>query len=114
LIELSARRNAVMNLLTMRETPHANQESSTAYEVDVGALRFRVWYRSPTFLCLLAGQDPSTLFEFREGATLTMSYHQVGSTLPAEHLKASVRKIKRGQGGKLKGQYLVDLEIVKS
>jgi len=103
-----------MNLSTLREVPQANQGTSGACEVEVGPLRFKVWHKSTTFLCLLAGQDPSTLLEFREGETLTMAYHDAGSILPAEHLKTAVRKIKRNEGGKLKGQYLVDLEILKS
>jgi hypothetical protein len=103
-----------MNLTNLHEAPQANQESTSACEVEVGARRFKVWHKSPTYLCLLAGEDASTLFEFREGATLTMAYHQAGSTLPAEYLTTAVRKIKRNEGGKLKGQYLVDLEILKS
>jgi hypothetical protein len=108
------RRKAVMNLSTLRELPQANQENSSTCEVEVGPLRLKVWHRSPTYLCLLAGQDPSALLEFREGETLTMAYHDAGSSLPSEHLKTAVRKIKRNDAGKLKGQYLVDLEILKS
>ena len=103
-----------MNLSTLREVPQANPETSSACEVEVGSLRFKVWHKSPTYLCLLAGQDPSTLLEFREGETLTMAYLDAGSVLPAEHLKTEVRKVKRNDGGKLKGQYLVDLVILKS
>lgn len=103
-----------MNLSTLSEMPQANQAISSACEVEVGPLRFKVWHKSPTYLCLLAGQDPSTLLEFREGEMLTMAYHDAGSSLPCEHLKTAVRKIKRNDGGKLKGQYLVDLEILKS
>jgi hypothetical protein len=43
-----------------------------------------------------------------------MACHDAGSILPAENLKTAVRKIKRNDGGKLKGQYLVDLGILKS
>ena len=103
-----------MNLSTLREVPQVNQATFSACEVEVGPLRFKVWHKSPTYLCLLAGQDPYTLLEFREGETLTMAYHDVGSVLPSEHLKTAVRKIKRNEEGKLKGQYLVDLEILKS
>ena len=103
-----------MSLTTLREVPQVGLETSSAYEVEVGPLRFKVWHKSPTYLCLLAGQDPSALLEFREGEMLTLAYHDAGSRHPAEHLKTAVRRIKRNEGGKLRGQYLVDLEILKS
>jgi hypothetical protein len=103
-----------MNVSSLREVPHAKQETSSACVVEVGLQRFKVWHKSPTYLCLLAGQDPSALLEFREGRTLTMQYHDADSSLPSEHLKTAVRKIKRNDGGKLNGEYLVDLEILKS
>jgi hypothetical protein len=108
------RRRAVMNLSTLREVPQAKPETVGACEVEVGFLRFKVWHKSPTYLCLLAGQDPSALLEFREGEMLTMQYHDADSSVPSEHLKTAVRKIKRNDGGKLNGQYLIDLEILKS
>ena len=103
-----------MSLSILREVPPPAQVHASACEVEVGSVRFKVWHRSPTYLCLLAGEDPSTLLEFREGEMLTMAFHNAGSSLPSEHLKTAVRKIKRNDGGKLKGQYLVDLEILKS
>ena len=103
-----------MNLSTLHEVPQVTQEPFSACEVEVGALRFKVWHKSPTYLCFLAGQDPSTLLEFREGKTLTIVYYDSDSSFPSEHLKTAVRKIKRNERGKLKGQYLVDLEILKS
>lgn len=102
-----------MHLSTLREVPQAIQETSSACEVEFGHLRFKVWHKSPTYLCLVA-QDPLTLLEFREGEMLSMAYRDPGSMFPAEHLRTAVRKIKRNEAGKLKGQYLVDLEILKS
>ena len=103
-----------MSLSTLHEVPQADKEPFSACEVEVGPLRFKVWHKSPTYLCLLAGQDPTTLLEFREGKTLTIVYYDSDSSFPSEHLKTAVRKIKRNETGKLKGQYLVDLEILKS
>ena len=103
-----------MNVSTLREVPRGNQETCSACMVEVGPLRFKVWHKSPTYLCLLAEQDPSALLEFREGEMLSMEYYDADSILPSEHLNTSVRKIKRNDGGRLRGQYLVDLEILKS
>ena len=103
-----------MNLSTLREVPRANLETLCACLVEVGPLRFKVWHKSPTYLCLLAEEDPSTLAEFRVGETLSMEYHNADSSFPSESLTAAVRRIKRNEVGKLKGQYLVDLEILKS
>jgi hypothetical protein len=108
------RRNGIMNLSTWRQVPQADLGTSRAYEVEVRHLRFKVWHKSPTYLCLLGGQHPSALLEFREGEMLTVTYYGAGSPQPSEHLKTAVRKIKRNEGGKLKGQYLVDLEILNS
>jgi len=112
--EFSERRKVIMNLSTLREASQTSEETSGACEVEIGSLRFKVWHKSPTYLCLLAGHDPSALLEFREGKMLTLVYHGVGSDLPSEHLRTAIRKIKRNDEGKLKGQYLVDLEILKS
>ena len=103
-----------MNVSTLCEVPRGNQETSSACVVEVGLLRFKVWHKSPTYLCLLAEQNSSALLEFREGEMLSMEYYDADSILPSEHLKTSVRKIKRNDGRKLNGQYLVDLEILKS
>jgi hypothetical protein len=112
--EAAKRRREIMDFSPLRELPRANQGSSRACLVEVGPLRFKVWHKSPTYLCLLADEDPSTLLEFRVGKMLMMEYHDADSSLPSERLTTAVRKIKRNDGGKLKGQYLVDLEILKS
>jgi len=112
--EFSERRKVIMNLSTLREGPETGEGTSGACEVEIDSLRFKVWHKSPTYLCLLAGPDPSALLELREGRMLTLAYYGDGSNLPSEHLKTAIRKIKRNDGGKLKGQYLVDLEILKS
>lgn len=103
-----------MNVSTLREIPCSRQEITGGCSVEMGPLRFKVWHKSPTYLCLLAGQDPSAFLEFREGATLTLEYFDGNSSLPSERLSTAVRKIKRNVGERLKGQYLVDLEILKS
>ena len=103
-----------MNISTLREMPRLNQEIAGGCSVEVGTLRFKVWHKSPTYLCLLAGQDPSVLFDFREGTTLDLEYFDGNSNVPSERLSTAVRKIKRNAGARLKGQYLVDLEILKS
>ena len=111
---LCYKEESIMNVSTLREMPRPNQEIPGGCSVEVGPLRFKVWHKSPTYLCLLAGQDPSALFEFREGANLTLEYFDGNSSLPSERLNTAVRKIKRNVGERLKGQYLVDLEILKS
>lgn len=103
-----------MNLSTLWEVPQADDGLFNTCEVEVGPLRFKVWHKSTTYLCLLAGPDPTLLVEFREGEMLTLAYHTPGSRQPSEHLDTAVRKIKRRERGRLKGQYLVDLEILKS
>jgi hypothetical protein len=103
-----------MNLSTLYEVPQTSEEPFSACEVEVGPLRLKVWHKSPTYLCVVAGQNPSTLLEFREGEMLTLAYHDCDPAVPSEHLTTAVRKIKRNRTGKLKGQYLVDLEILKS
>jgi len=103
-----------MTVSTLRAAPRANQATSSACMVADGPLRYKATHQPTTHLCLLAEQDPSALLEFREGEMLSMEYYDADSILPSEHLKTSVRKIKRNDGGRLKGQYLVDLEILKS
>ena len=112
--KFSKRRKVIMNLSTLYEVPQATHEPFSACEAEVGPLRFKVWHKSPTYLCLLAGRNPSTLIGFREGERLTVACREAGSSIPSEHFTTAVRKIKRNESGKLKGQYLVDLEILKS
>lgn len=101
-----------MNLSTLREVPRATQEPSSACLVEVGSLQLKVWHKSTTYLSLLVEEDPSSLIESMEGETLILKYHSCDSSLPSERLRTTVRKIKRIEGGKLKGHYLVDLEIL--
>ena len=101
-----------MNLSTLREVPRATQEPSSACFVEVGSLQLKVWHKSTTYLSLLVEEDPSTLIESMEGETLVLKYQACDSSLPSERLRTTVRKIKRIEGGKLKGHYLVDLEIL--
>jgi hypothetical protein len=101
-----------MSFSILREVPRVTQEPFSEYLVDIGSLRLKVWHKSTTYLCLLVEEDPSALIEFREGETLILKYHRLDSSLPSERLRTTVRKIKREKEGKLKGHYLIDLEIL--
>lgn len=90
---------------------------SVAFPVDGSAAPFelKVWHKSPEYLCLVVREDLTRLLpRFKVGETVRMNYYAMDLERPSERLETEVVNIKKNWRGRLKGQYLVDLQILKS
>lgn len=78
-------------------------------------LHLKVWHKSPDYMCLLVGESLSASLPFlRVGETVRMNYYAVDLERPSERLETKVVNVKKTRKGRARGQYLVDLQILKS
>jgi len=90
---------------------------SVAFRVHGSAAPFelKVWHKSPEYMCLVVGDNSTRVLpHFKVGETVRMNYYGVDLERPSEQLETEVVNIKKNGRGRLKGQYLVDLQILKS
>jgi hypothetical protein len=88
---------------------------SVALPVEGSVAELKVWHKSPEYMCLVIGKDLiKVLPHFKVGKTVSMNYYTVDLERPSELLETEVVNIKKNGRGRLKGQYLVDLEILRS
>ena len=75
----------------------------------------KVWHKSPDYLCLLVHETSAAILpRLKVGETLRMNYYTMDLARPSERLETEVLKVKKNDQGRLRGQYLVDLQILKS
>jgi hypothetical protein len=75
----------------------------------------KVWHKSTDYLCLLVNENSENVLpRLNVGDTLRMNYYAVDLVRPSERLETEVLKVKKNDRGRLRGQYLVDLQILKS
>lgn len=90
---------------------------SVAFPVDGSDALFelKVWHKSPEYMSLVVREDLSRVLpHFKVGGTVRMNYYSVDLERPSEKLETEVVNVKKNGRGRLKGQYLVDLQILKS
>jgi hypothetical protein len=93
------------------------QHYSVAFPIgSFGALyELKVWHKSPDYLSLLVHENSAAVLpRLKVGETLRMNYYTVDLARPSEQLETEVLKVKKNHQGRLRGQYLVDLQILKS
>jgi hypothetical protein len=88
---------------------------SVSFPVDGSVAELKVWHKSPDYICVVVREDlVEVLPHFKVGKTLSMNYYTVDLNRPSELLETEVVNIKKNGRGRLKDQYLVDLEILRS
>jgi hypothetical protein len=90
---------------------------SVAFPADESAVPFelKVWHKSPDYMCLVVREDPApTLRRLKVGERVRMNYYTMDLESPSELLETEVLNVKENRRGRVKGQYLVDLQILKS
>jgi hypothetical protein len=93
------------------------QHYSVAFPVDGSSApcELKVWHKSPDYLCLVVGESSAAVLpRLKVGETLRMNYYTMDLERPSEHLETEVLKVKKNHQGRSRGQYLVDLQILKS
>jgi hypothetical protein len=76
--------------------------------------RVKVWLKSPTRICLVLEEDSDVLPRLNIGNTLSLIYYSIDPVCPSEYLATEILNIRKKGEGKLRGRYLVELEILKT
>ena len=74
--------------------------------------QFKIWEKAPKALCVLVKENSDILQSLKVGDTLDVKYYSIKSSYPSDWQKTAVRHITRNEQGRLKGHYLVGLEIL--
>ena len=97
------------------ETP-MNQCYSVLFSLhgDDNTYRSKVWDKATSSMHLLIEDTSDLLSRLKVGDTVNMRYYSTDLHNPSEYLEASVQHISKIDRGRLKGHYLVGLDIVRS
>jgi len=75
--------------------------------------RFRIWNMAKASLCVLVNERSELLSRLRVGDTIDVKYYSAGSPYAPDCQKTAIRHITKRDQGRLKGHYIVGLEIVE-
>jgi len=87
-------------------------------EIPIGELgvvyQFKIWNIESTSMFVLVKEDSGILPWLKVGDRLNMKYYSTDLFYPVEYLDTEIRNITKQDQGRLKGHYLVSLEILGS
>jgi hypothetical protein len=75
--------------------------------------QFKIWEKAPKAVSVLVKENSGILQLLKVGDTLNVKYYSIKSAYPSDYQKTAVRHITRNDQGRLKGHYLVGLEILE-
>ena len=76
--------------------------------------QFKIWEKAPKTMTVLVKENSDLLQLLKVGDTLRVKYYSVKSAYPSHWQKTAVRHITWNDQGRLKGHYLVGLEVVEN
>jgi hypothetical protein len=89
---------------------------SAEFEVDglEVSYQFKIWEKAPKAVSVLVKENSNILQLLKVGDTLNVTYYLMTSAYPSEWQRTAVRHITLNDQGRLKGHYLVGLEIIEN
>jgi len=100
-----------------RSEPRTKIDQYRSVEFSVDGLdfvyQFKIWNIASSSMCLLIKENSDILPRLNVGDTLNMRYYSDDSSLPLGVLATQIRHITKNDEGRLKGHYLVGLEILE-
>lgn len=75
--------------------------------------QFRIWYMTPESMGLLVKENSNILRRLKVGETLNTKSYTLDLVSPSEYLVTAIRHITKKDQSRLRGHYLVRLEIPK-
>ena len=92
-----------------------DQYHSVEFSVDGldFAYQFKIWNIASSSICLLIKETSDILPRLNVGDTLNMRYYSHDSSHPHGDLATRIRHITKNDEGRLRGHYLVGLEILE-
>ncbi len=76
--------------------------------------QFKIWEKAPRAVSVLVKENSDILQLLKVGDTLNVKYYSIKSAYPSDWQKTAVRHITWNDQGRLKGHYLVGLEIIEN
>ena len=76
--------------------------------------QFKIWNKTSSDISILVKENSNVLPRLKLGETLNMRYYSTDSGRPPDNLETVIRRIKKNNQGRLKGHYLVGLELLGS
>jgi hypothetical protein len=76
--------------------------------------QFKIWEKASKAVSVLVKENSDILQLLRVGDTLNVRYYSIKSAYPSDCRKTAVRHITWNNQGRLKGHYLVGLEIIEN
>ena len=105
-------------LVERRSAPRkqVDQYYSLEFSIDGRSVtyQFRVWNKATRSMGFLVEQNSDILPRLKVGKTLDVKYHSTDSGNHSEYLETLIGHITKVDQGRLKGHYLVGLEISNS
>lgn len=74
--------------------------------------QFKVWDAASSSLSVLVNEHSQILPRLKVGDTLDVKYYSTDAAYPSRYQKSAIRHITRNDEGRLKGHFLVGLEIL--
>lgn len=75
--------------------------------------QFKIWEAASSLLNVLVNENSQLLPRLKVGDTLDVKYYSNGSGYPSTYRKSAIKHITRSDEGRLKGHFLVGLEILE-
>ncbi len=92
------------------------QDQFHSVEIAIDGLdlpyQFKIWENGSTSMNVLIKEDSGVLPLLKVGDTFYMKYYSTKSIYPLENVKTAIRHITKNDRGRLRGHYLVGLEIL--
>ena len=78
------------------------------------AYQFRIWNKSPNYMCVLAKETSALVPQLKVGDILNLKCYYTDSYYPSEYLETTIQHITKKDEGRFKGHYILGLEILRS
>ncbi|MBW2136559.1 MAG: hypothetical protein JRH06_03280 [Deltaproteobacteria bacterium] len=105
------------NLLERRSEPRRQPDSYHSVELSIDGLEFSYQFKlhniASRSMCVIVKEDSEILPRLKVGDTLNMKFYSQGSPYPSEDLATAIRHITKNESGRLRGHYLIGLEIIE-
>lgn len=105
-------------LAERRSEPRTKAEQYYSAELAIDGLdipyQFKIMNLASSSMAVLVKETSEIMPRLRVGDTLKVKYYSQESPYPSDYLATAVRHITKNDQGRLRGHYLVGLEIIDS
>lgn len=105
------------NFVERRSEPRREPDSYHSVELSIDGLEFSYQFKlhniASKSMCVIIKEGSQILPRLKVGDTLNMRFYSKDSPYPSRSLATAIRHITKNESGRLKGHYLVGLEIIE-